>query len=167
MSEVTTAKKKRVELLFAAFLFLVGIIVFVDASQLHVTYSQADVVGPKALPYAVAGILIVSSIALAITVLRGNLAEGEEGEDVDLSQPSDWKVLLPLLAAFVINILLINTAGWVISGTILFFGSAVALGSRRYVLTAIISVAMALGTFYGFYLGLGIKLPAGILSGVL
>lgn len=50
MSEVSTAKKKRVELLFAAFLLLVGIIVFVDASQLHVTYSQADVVGPKALP---------------------------------------------------------------------------------------------------------------------
>lgn len=167
MSEVTTVKKKRVELLFAAFLFLVGVIVFVDASQLHVTYSQADVVGPKALPYAVSGILVLSSIALAITVLRGNLAEGEEGEDVDLSQPSDWKVLLPLLAAFVINILLINTAGWVISGTILFFGSAVALGSRRYVLTALISIAMAFGTFYGFYLGLGIKLPAGILSGVL
>ncbi|WP_404290035.1 tripartite tricarboxylate transporter TctB family protein [Glutamicibacter arilaitensis] len=167
MSEVTTAKKKRVELLFAAFLFLVGIIVLIDASQLQVTYSQADVVGPKALPYAVSGILVLSSIALVITVLRGNLAEGEEGEDVDLSQPSDWKVLLPLLAAFVVNILLINTAGWVISGTILFFGSAVALGSRRYVLTFLISIGMALATFYGFYLGLGIKLPAGILSGVL
>ncbi|PQZ96578.1 hypothetical protein CQ017_17275 [Arthrobacter sp. MYb224] len=167
MSQVTTAKKKRVELLFAAFLFLVGIIVFVDASQLHVTYSQSDVVGPKALPYGVAGILVLSSIALAITVLRGNLAEGEEGEDVDLSQPSDWKVVLPLLAVFVVNILLINTAGWVISGTILFFGAAVALGSRRYVLTLLISIAMSLGTFYGFYLGLGIKLPAGILSGVL
>ncbi|MGP9784223.1 tripartite tricarboxylate transporter TctB family protein [Arthrobacter sp. MYb211] len=167
MSQVTTAKKKRVELLFAAFLFLVGIIVFVDASQLHVTYSQSDVVGPKALPYGVAGILVLSSIALAITVLRGNLAEGEEGEDVDLSQPSDWKVVLPLLAVFVVNILLINTAGWVISGTILFFGAAVALGSRRYLLTLLISIAMSLGTFYGFYLGLGIKLPAGILSGVL
>ncbi|MGP9489195.1 tripartite tricarboxylate transporter TctB family protein [Glutamicibacter sp. 287] len=167
MSQVTTVKKKRVELLFAAFLFLVGIIVFVDASQLHVTYSQSDVVGPKALPYGVAGILVLSSIALAITVLRGNLAEGEEGEDVDLSQPSDWKVVLPLLAVFVVNILLINTAGWVISGTILFFGAAISLGSRRYVLTLLISIAMSLGTFYGFYLGLGIKLPAGILSGVL
>lgn len=167
MNDVATRKNKRVELLFAAFLLLVGIIVFVDASQLHVTYSQSDVIGPKTLPYIVAGILIISSIALAITVMRGNLAEGEEGEDVDLSQPSDWKTLAPLLVVFVLNILLINWLGWVISGTILFFGAAVALGSRKYVLTLLIALVMAFGSFYGFYLGLGIKLPAGILSGVL
>ncbi len=167
MSEVTTAKKKRVELLFAAFLLLVGIIVFVDASQLKVTYSQSDVVGPKTVPYIVAGILVASAIALAVTVLRGNLAEGDEGEDVDLSQPTDWKVIVPLLGIFVVTILLINWAGWVISGTILFFGTAVCLGSRRWILTFIIALAISLGSFYGFYLGLGIKLPAGILSGVL
>jgi len=167
VSEVTTAKKKRVELLFAAFLLLVGIIVFVDASQLKVTYSQSDVVGPKTVPYIVAGILVASAIALAVTVLRGNLAEGDEGEDVDLSQPTDWKVIVPLLGIFVVTILLINWAGWVISGTILFFGTAVCLGSRRWILTFIIALAISLGSFYGFYLGLGIKLPAGILSGVL
>jgi len=167
VSKVSTAKNKRVELLFAAFLLIVGILVFVDASQLHVTYSQADVIGPKAVPYLVSGILIASSIALVITILRGNLAEGEEGEDVDLSQPSDWKVLLPLLGVFVLNLLLVNWAGWVISGTILFFGAATCLGARRWVLTLLISLALALGTFYGFYMGLGIKLPAGILSGVL
>lgn len=167
MSQVSTAKKKRAELLFAAFLLLVGIIVFVDASQLHATYSQADAIGPKAVPYLVSAILVLSSIALGVTVLRGNLAEGEEGEDVDLSQPSDWKVVLPLLGFFVLNLLLINWAGWVISGTILFFGTAISLGSRRWVLTFVISLVLALGSFYGFYLGLGIKLPAGILSGVL
>jgi putative tricarboxylic transport membrane protein len=31
----------------------------------------------------------------------------------------------------------------------------------------LISVALALATFYGFYLGLGIHLPAGPLEGVL
>lgn len=167
MSEVATPKKKRVELLFAAFLLLIGVIVLVDASQIHVTYSQADPVGPKTVPFLVAGLLIASSIALGITVMRGNLAEADEGEDVDLSHPSDWKTLLPLVAVFVVNILLINWAGWVISGTLLFFGSVISLGGRRYVLTFIISLLMALGSFYGFYLGLGIKLPSGILSGVL
>lgn len=167
MSSVSTAKKKRVELLFAAFLLLVGIIVFVDASQLHATYSQADAIGPRAVPYIVSGILILSAIALSISVARGNLAEGDDGEDVDLSQPSDWKVLIPLLGFFVLNLLLINWTGWVISGTILFFGVATSLGARRWVLTLIISLVLALGSFYGFYLGLGIKLPAGILSGVL
>jgi len=167
VSEVTTAKKKRVELLFAAFLLLVGIIVFVDASQLQVTYSQSDVIGPKTVPFVVGGILVVSAIALMVTVLRGNLAEGEEGEDVDLTQPTDWKVILPLLGIFAVTILIINWAGWVISGTLLFFGTAVCLGSRRWVLTFLIALVVSLGSFYGFYVGLGIKLPAGILSGVL
>ena len=57
--------------------------------------------------------------------------------------------------------------GWVISGTLLFWGSVLALGSRHYVRDGLISVAMSLVTFYGFYLGLGIHLPAGLLKGVL
>ena len=57
--------------------------------------------------------------------------------------------------------------GWVISGAILFWGSVLALGSRNYVRDGLISVALAVGTFYGFYLGLGVHLPAGILKGVL
>ena len=86
---------------------------------------------------------------------------------MDLSHPSDWRTVLPLIAAFVVNILIIDIAGWVISGALLFYGSVWALGSRRYVRDAIISLALSLATFYGFYLGLGIRLPAGFLTGVL
>ena len=57
--------------------------------------------------------------------------------------------------------------GWVISGTVLFWGIAWALGSRHYIRDGVISVALSLLTFYGFYLGLGIPLPAGLLEGVL
>jgi putative tricarboxylic transport membrane protein len=64
-------------------------------------------------------------------------------------------------------VLLIDTLGWVVSGALLFFGCVWALGSRRYVRDAVISVAMSLASFYGFYLGLGIALPAGILEGIL
>jgi putative tricarboxylic transport membrane protein len=62
---------------------------------------------------------------------------------------------------------LIDVLGWVISGAMLFWGSAWALGSRHPVRDAGISVALALVTFYGFYVGLGILLPAGVLEGVL
>jgi putative tricarboxylic transport membrane protein len=74
---------------------------------------------------------------------------------------------VPLVGAFLANILLIDWAGWVISGTVLFWGSAWALGSRHYVRDGIISIVMAVITFYGFYLGLGIPLPAGLLKGIL
>ena len=52
-------------------------------------------------------------------------------------------------------------------GALLFFGCAWSLGSRHHVRDALISVTLSLVTFYGFYLGLGIHLPAGVLEGVL
>ena len=75
--------------------------------------------------------------------------------------------MLMLVGVFVANIVLIDVLGWVISGAILFYGSALALGSRHYIRALVIAVAMSLITFYGFAIGLGVGLPAGILQGIL
>ena len=167
MKQLVSRLKGRSELGLAALLGAFGVIVILDALSLNVPYSQTDPVGPKTLPYIVGALLLVCAVLLAINVLRGGHGEAEGGEDVDLTHPTDWRTVVPLLGAFVLNIALIDTVGWVISGTLLFWGSVWALGSRHYIRDGIISVVMALGTFYGFYLGLGIKLPAGLLEGVL
>ena len=167
MSSIASALKGRAELGVALLLGAAGVVVFLDTNRLAITYSQTDPVGPKTLPYLVSGLLVVCAVLLAINVLRGGRGEAEGGEDVDLTHPADWKTVLPLAGAFIANILLIDWAGWVISGTILFWGSAWALGSRHYVRDGIISVALSVLTFYGFYLGLGINLPAGVLKGIL
>ncbi|GAA5165999.1 tripartite tricarboxylate transporter TctB family protein [Ornithinimicrobium tianjinense] len=157
----------RSELGVAAFLAALGVLVLVDALGLHAPYSQSDPVGPKTVPYVVAALLVVCAVVLAVDVLRGGRGESEGGEDVDLTHPTDWRTVLPLVAVFAANIALVDTLGWVLSGTLLFFGSVVALGSRHYVRDLVISALLALGSFYGFYLGLGIPLPAGLLEGVL
>lgn len=167
MSTVGTWLKGRSELGLAALLGAVAVVVIVDAARLHVPYSQSDVVGPKTVPFIVGGLLLVCAVLLAINVARGGHAEPDAGEDVDPTAPIGWRTVLPLIAVFAINVAVIDTVGWVISGTFLFWGSVWALGSRTYVRDGLISLAMALGTFYGFYLGLGIHLPAGILEGVL
>ncbi|WP_127125152.1 tripartite tricarboxylate transporter TctB family protein [Georgenia sp. SYP-B2076] len=170
MTAPTTATRRatgRSELGVAALLGVVGAVVLVDALGLHAPYSQSDPIGPKVVPYVVAGLLFVCAVVLTIDVLRGGRGEAEGGEDVDLTHPTDWRTVVPLIAVFAANILLVDTLGWVLSGTLLFFGSVVALGGRHYVRDLLISLAMALVTFYGFYLGLGIHLPAGILEGVL
>ncbi|MCO4256106.1 tripartite tricarboxylate transporter TctB family protein [Pseudarthrobacter cellobiosi] len=159
--------KGRSELGVALLLGAAGALVIWDATRIGTTYSRADPVGPKTLPFIVGGLLLVCAVMLAINVLRGGKGEAEGGEDVDLSHPADWKTVLPLAGAFIANILLIDWAGWVISGTILFWGSVWALGGRNYIRDGLISVAMSLLTFYGFYLGLGIALPAGLLEGIL
>ncbi|WP_104063139.1 tripartite tricarboxylate transporter TctB family protein [Arthrobacter sp. 4R501] len=159
--------KGRSELGVALLLGAAGALVIWDATRISTTYSQSDPVGPKTLPFIVGGLLLVCAVMLAVNVLRGGKGEAESGEDVDLSHPADWKTVVPLAGAFIANILLIDWAGWVISGTILFWGSVWALGGRNYIRDGLISVAMSLLTFYGFYLGLGINLPAGLLEGIL
>jgi len=157
----------RSELGVALLLGVVGVVVLVDAARLQAPYSQSDPVGPRTVPFVVAGLLLVSAVALALNVLRGGHGQAEEGEDVDLTAPTEWRVVLPLVAVFVANVLLIDVLGWVISGAMLFFGCSWALGSRHPVRDVVISVALSLATFYGFYLGLGILLPAGVLEGML
>lgn len=167
MSSLAASLKGRAELGVALLLGAAGVLVFLDANGLVTPYSQSDPVGPRTVPFIVAGMLVVCAVLLALNVLRGGQGEAEGGEDVDLTHPADWKTVLPLAGAFILNILLIDWAGWVISGTVLFWGSVLALGSRHYVRDGLISLALSLLTFYGFYLGLGIALPAGLLEGVL
>jgi len=167
VTSLSSRLKGRSELGVAALLGAAGALVLLDAARLATPYSQSDPVGPKTLPIIVGALLLVSAVMLAVNVLRGGHGEAEAGEDVDLSHPADWKTVLPLAGAFIANILLIDWAGWVISGTVLFWGSVWALGSRHYVRDGLISLALALLTFYGFYLGLGIALPAGLLEGIL
>lgn len=167
MTSLSSRLKGRSELGVAVLLGAAGALVLLDAARLVVPYSQSDPVGPKTLPIVVGALLLICAVMLAVNVVRGGRGEAEAGEDVDLTHPADWKTVLPLAGAFVANILLIDWAGWVISGTVLFWGSVWALGSRHYVRDGLISLALALLTFYGFYLGLGIALPAGLLEGIL
>ena len=157
----------RPELGVALLLGVVGVVVLVDALRMDAPTTDSDRVGPQAFPLAVAVLLLVCAVALALDVLRGGRGVAEEGEDVDLTAPTEWRVVLPLLGVFVANVLLIDVLGWVVSGALLFLGCAWSLGSRHHVRDALISVTLSLVTFYGFYLGLGIHLPAGVLEGVL
>lgn len=169
MTSATTTRRAagRSELGVAALLGAVGVGILWDAVGLHAPYSQADPIGPRVVPYLVAALLLGTAVVLAVDVLRGGRGEVEGGEDIDLSQPTDWRTVVPLVAVFAATIVLVDTLGWVIAGALLYFGSVMALGSRHYVRDALISVGLGVGTFYGFYLGLGIHLPAGILEGVL
>jgi putative tricarboxylic transport membrane protein len=157
----------RSELGVALLLGVVGAVVLIDAASLNAPGTASDPVGAQAMPLIVGALLVACAVLLAVNVVRGGHGEAEEGEDVDLTAPTEWRVVLPLVAAFVANIVLIDRLGWLISGTLLFWGSAWALGSRHLVRDAVIAFLLALVTFYGFYLGLGILLPAGVLEGVL
>jgi putative tricarboxylic transport membrane protein len=168
---VTTSVARRTqgrsELGVALFLLAIGILVIVDAARIPAELTQRGPVGPKAVPIAVGVLLLVVALLLARDVLRGGHGEQEYGEDIDLSHRSDWRTVLLLSGAFLANVALIERAGWPVSGAVLFFGAAYALGSRHLVRDAVIAIGLSIGTWYLFAEGLGIGLPAGILKGIL
>jgi putative tricarboxylic transport membrane protein len=162
-----TQEQGRSELGVALFLGALGILVIVQAVLLPESRIARGPVGPAAVPIVVGTLLVLVAGFLALDVWRGGRGEPEGGEDIELTGRSDWKTVAILVAAFLSNALLIESLGWPISGAILFWGCAFALGSRHYVRDAVIAVVMGVGSWYLFVLGLNTSLPVGILEGIL
>ena len=148
----------------AAVLLVVGVVTLVDARGLAVGFG--DPIGPRVFPYLVGTGMIVLSVLLAIATARGDVAQGEEGEDVDLTSPADWVTVLKLVGILVLNLVLVNIVGWAITGALLFAGAAWALGSKSLVGDLIAGAVLSVASWYFFWY-LGVPLPAGILDGIL
>ena len=123
--------------------------------------------GLAAFLVLVGGALLLLGVLLAVATARGDRPEAEEGEDVDLSQGTDLRTIGLLTGVLVLNLLLIDWLGWAITGALLFAGATYVLGSRTWVRNLAIGAALSVGSWYGFYVGLGLPIPAGILDGVL
>ncbi len=162
-----TREQGRSEYGVALFLGALGLLVIIQALLLPESRIARGPVGPAAVPVVVGSLLVIVAGFLAFDVFRGGRGEPEGGEDIELTGRSDWKTVGLLVAAFLANALLIESLGWAISGAILFWGSAFALGSRHYVRDAVIALVLGVGSWYLFVLGLGISLPVGILRGIL
>ncbi len=150
----------------AAFLVLVGGWVLYDAVGLEDGFSDQPV-QPYAVPYIVGGVLVLLGVLLAVATARGDLPESEEGEDIDLTQGTDLRTVALLAGVLVVNLALINFLGWAITGALLFVGATRVLGSRTLLRDVAVGVALSVGSWYGFYVLLGVPIPAGILDGVL
>lgn len=157
----------RAQYLVCAVLVAVGGFLIYDAVTLEAGFAKVDPVGPKFFPIAIGIILIVLAVILAIAIARGSVGEADAGEDVDPTTPGDWRTVGLLVGLFVAVIMLVDPLGWAITGTLLFAGTATILGSRHYIRNVVIGAVLAVASFYAFYSGLGIPLPAGILDGIL
>lgn len=158
-------KVDRAQYGLAAVLVALGGYTLYDATTLNVGFG--DPVGPRAFPYVVGSAVVILGILLAIATARGDKAEAEGGEDVDLTHPADWPTMLKLVGVLVFTVLTIGVLGWAINGAILFAGAAWALGSRTLVRDVLVGTVLSVGSWYAFYVGLGIPLGAGILDGIL
>ncbi len=149
----------------AAVLAVVGIYTIIDARGLNVGFG--DPIGPRVFPYVIGAVMLLLAVLLAVATSRGDVPQAEEGEDVDLTTPPDWLTVAKLVGILVLNLLLVNVLGWAITGALLFAGCAWALGSRTLLRDVIVGAVLAVGSWYFFYVGLGVPLSPGILDGIL
>lgn len=149
----------------AALLAVVGAWTIYDASTLEVGFG--DPVGPRVFPYLIGAGMLLLAVLLGVATARGSRPEPEPGEDVDLTQHADWMTVTKLVGVLLFTIATVNLLGWALSGAVLFAGSAWVLGSRTTVRDVIVGVGLAVASWYGFYVGLGIPLTPGVLDGIL
>ncbi|MFF7311374.1 tripartite tricarboxylate transporter TctB family protein [Streptomyces sp. NPDC008137] len=155
------------ELGVCALLLALGVLVLTDALTMDVDIAQRGPVGPKTVPIVVGAGLLVIAALLAVDVLRGGRGQAETGEDVDLSEPADWRTVLLLAGVFLGAAVIIEPLGFPVAGALLFWGAAFALGSRRIDRDPLIAAGLSLVTYVVFNNLLGVPLPGGPLMGVL
>ena len=155
----------RSQYLLAAALLAVGVYTLIDARGLNVGFG--DPVGPRVFPYIIGTGMVVLSALLTVATARGDVAESEPGEDIDLTTPPDWLTVGKLVGILVLNLLLVNLLGWAISGALLFAGAAWALGSRTLLRDLLVGAVLSVASWYFFYVALGVPLTPGILDGIL
>jgi putative tricarboxylic transport membrane protein len=158
-------RQDRAQLGLAAVLLVAGAYTVYDATTLEVGFG--DPIGPRLFPYVVGAVLVGLSAVLTVATFRGARPEAEGGEDVDLTSPSDWTTVAKLVGVMAFTIATVDLLGWAISGAVLFAGAAWSLGSQTLVRDVIVGIVLAVGSWYGFYVGLGIPLTPGVLDGIL
>ena len=138
----------------------IGVFIAVETSRITVAPIYAKV-GPGVIPYLVAGGLILLGLLFAGSAVRRQAAAAQSAE------ASDWRPLVIISVGLILQMLLIERAGFIIASAVLFFCVAFAFGSRNYLRDGIIAILLAIVVYIGFTRGLNLPLPAGVLKGIL
>lgn len=151
---MTTGRSLRIgEAVLSAGVLVVGLFVAVETALIKVAPSNAAV-GPRLFPFLIATGLIVVGLALLREAFFGHIAH-ERGWELD------GRAVGLVSAGLIVQMLLLESLGWIIATTLLFLAATLAFGSRRLVLDVAIGVVLTGFAFVLFNYGLGLTLPTG------
>lgn len=141
------------ELLLGVAVLVLGVFVTIETIEMPVSAAGGGG-GPKLFPFIIAAGLVVVGIWLLYEAYAKHPSEEQRVE-------LDWAPVATIALGFVAMILLLETLGWIITGTILFLAGARAFGSRRYAVNALIGLGLTGLTYLVFDYGLSLDLPLG------
>ncbi|NMR19055.1 tripartite tricarboxylate transporter TctB family protein [Cellulomonas fimi] len=154
------------ELVLGVAVLAVGVLVVLDARSLPASTSASGI-GAGFFPTIVAVVTMVVAAALIVHVLLGGRGDPDEGEgdvDVDVAHVRSALIVLVAIAWYGLTL---ERLGYVPTALVTFWAIAYAFGARRYVRDFLISATLAVVIYVGFTKGLSIRLPPGLLEGVL
>jgi putative tricarboxylic transport membrane protein len=159
------------EILLGIGLVAVGVFFAVGTTAIKApSYVKVD---PTVFPWIVAGALILLGTIFAIQAWRkeprspppeSRPIPGQGYPATPVAPPSDWRALLLISAALILQMALFKWLGFVPTAIVLFMAVAHGFGSRRVLRDGIIAVVLALVIYFGFTRGLNLQLPAGVLA---
>lgn len=159
MSEGGTpfATKRRPDwaaLVIAAFLFVVAVVIFWDASHLR-TIAQYDRIGPTTVPMVVAAGLFVLGVWTVFEAWRGDFPEREHQE---------FGPVLWVVAGLLAQMALLRLAGFSIATGALFALTAFGFGKRKLWISLPLGIVLSFIVWAIFARLLQLTLPAGPLE---
>ena len=151
---MTTGRSLRIgEAVLSVGVLALGLFVAIETALLEVGPSHGAI-GPRLFPSLIATGLIVVGLALLREAFFGHIAH-ERGWELD------WRAVALVSAGLLVQMLLLESLGWIVAATLLFVAATLAFGSRRLLLDATIGVVLTGLAFVVFNYGLGLTLPTG------
>jgi len=122
-------------------------------------------VGPKLVPWLIAGALGALGALLSASALRGGWSRGLE--DAQGRPSPNLRALGLMLAGLLANLALIGPFGFTIAATAQFVLVAAAFGSRAHPRNAAIAFVVALSAYTLFVKALGVNIGAGVVEALI
>ena len=166
MDPTTQTSKSVREKRFADLAVAVAVIVLgigVGVGSLGIPFGAGyDRIGARFFPSVVAAGLTLLGSALAVAALRAKGLRPVAAEAAGSGISANRRALGVLLAALLLNLILLERAGFVVASSALFWLAARGFGSERPVRDAVIALLLSLLVYAAFTQGLGLTLPRGI-----
>lgn len=151
-----------------------GVFLAIQTAGIEVSPSYARV-GPRVFPWVISFALIGLGLWIAYDVFRTRKAKSanpapvtNEPASVDpADEPIDRNAFLTIGLGLILQMILMSGAGFILASTVLFVCAARAFDNRNLLRSTAFGVILTTVVYVGFVYGLGLDLPAGILSGVL
>jgi len=130
-------------------------------------------VSPRGFPTLVAVLMAIVAIAIAIIEIRKILrerrgAELREGaDDDDTERITSWRDAWVALGALVVYIAVFSFLGFFLATTLFLVGTSTYFAPRKWLRNVIASVLFSIAVYLLFTQLLQVRLPAGLLAGVM